>query len=36
MLEKPPADRPASFKDIAKLFDLLVGPAAPLGETMQD
>jgi serine/threonine-protein kinase len=36
MLEKPPADRPGSFKDIAKLFDLLVGPAAPLGETMQD
>jgi serine/threonine-protein kinase len=36
MLEKQPADRLRSFKDIAKLFDLLVGPQAPLGETVQD
>src|SRR5262249_686152 len=36
MLEKRPADRPQSMKDLAKLFDLLVGPDAPLGETVQD
>jgi serine/threonine protein kinase len=36
MLEKQPADRPRSMKDIAKLFDLLVGMEAPLGETVRD
>jgi serine/threonine-protein kinase len=36
MLEKRPADRPRSMKDIAKLFDLLVGQEAPLGETVRD
>lgn len=36
MLEKRPADRPQSMKDLARLFDLLVGPDAPLGETVQD
>lgn len=36
MLEKQPADRPRSMKDIAKLFDLLVGQDAPLGETVRD
>ena len=36
MLEKNPTDRPRSMKDIAKLFDLLVGQDAPLGETVRD
>lgn len=36
MLEKQPADRPRSVKDVAKLFDLLVGQEAPLGETVRD
>ena len=36
MLEKRPADRPGSMKDLAKLFDLLVGQEAPLGETVRD
>ena len=36
MLEKRAQDRPRSMKDIAKLFDLLVGQQAPLGETVRD
>lgn len=36
MLDKNPAERPRSMKDIAKLFDLLVGQDAPLGETVRD
>jgi eukaryotic-like serine/threonine-protein kinase len=36
MLEKNPNDRPKSLRDIAKLFDLLVGLEAPLGETVHD
>lgn len=36
MLEKKAADRPRSMKDVAKLFDLLVGQEAPLGETVRD
>jgi serine/threonine protein kinase len=36
MLEKRAADRPRSMKDLAKLFDLLVGQEAPLGETVRD
>jgi serine/threonine-protein kinase len=36
MLDKNPAERPRSMKDIAKLFDLLVGQEAPLGETVRD
>ncbi len=36
MLEKRPEDRPRSMKDVAKLFDLLVGQDAPLGETVRD
>jgi serine/threonine-protein kinase len=36
MLEKRAADRPRSMRDIAKLFDLLVGQEAPLGETVRD
>jgi serine/threonine-protein kinase len=36
MLEKSPTERPRSMKDIAKLFDLLVGHQAPLGETVTD
>jgi serine/threonine-protein kinase len=36
MLEKRPADRPPSVQDLAKLFDLLVGQEAPLGETVHD
>jgi len=36
MLEKQPQDRPKSLRDLAKLFDLLVGLEAPLGETTHD
>ncbi|HWO17619.1 MAG TPA: serine/threonine-protein kinase [Kofleriaceae bacterium] len=36
MLEKRAKDRPRSMKDVAKLFDLLVGQDAPLGETVRD
>jgi len=36
MLEKKPQDRPKSLRDLAKLFDLLVGLEAPLGETTHD
>jgi serine/threonine-protein kinase len=36
MLEKRAADRPRSMTDLARLFDLLVGPQAPLGETVND
>jgi serine/threonine-protein kinase len=36
MLEKNPNDRPKSLRDLAKLFDLLVGLEAPLGETVHD
>jgi eukaryotic-like serine/threonine-protein kinase len=36
MLEKRAEDRPRSMKDIAKLFDLLAGKDAPLGETVRD
>jgi serine/threonine-protein kinase len=36
MLEKRPQDRPRSLKDLARLFDLLVGQEAPLGETVRD
>jgi serine/threonine protein kinase len=36
MLEKRPADRPQSMRELAKLFDLLLGQEAPLGETVQD
>ncbi len=36
MLEKRPSDRPQSMKDLARLFDLLVGQDAPLGETVRD
>jgi serine/threonine protein kinase len=36
MLEKRPADRLRAMKDIARLFDLLVGQDAPLGETVSD
>ncbi|MBX3161487.1 MAG: serine/threonine protein kinase [Deltaproteobacteria bacterium] len=36
MLEKNPTDRPKSLRDLAKLFDLLVGLEAPLGETVHD
>jgi eukaryotic-like serine/threonine-protein kinase len=36
MLEKNPAERPKSMKDIAKLFELMVGYDAPLGETVKD
>jgi serine/threonine protein kinase len=36
MLEKQPADRLRSMKEVAKLFDLLVGQEAPLGETVRD
>lgn len=36
MLEKRPEDRPRSMKDLARLFDLLVGQEAPLGETVRD
>lgn len=36
MLEKNPAERPKSMKDIAKLFQLMVGYEAPLGETVKD
>ncbi|HEU0030648.1 MAG TPA: serine/threonine-protein kinase [Kofleriaceae bacterium] len=36
MLEKNPAERPKSMKDIAKLFQLMVGLEAPLGETVKD
>jgi serine/threonine-protein kinase len=36
MLEKRPADRLRSMKDAIKLFDLLVGQTAPLGETVRD
>lgn len=36
MLEKNPVERPKSMKDIAKLFELMVGYDAPLGETVKD
>lgn len=36
MLEKNPMERPKSMKDIAKLFQLMVGYEAPLGETVKD
>ena len=36
MLEKRPEDRLRSMKDVTKLFDLLVGHDAPLGETVRD
>jgi len=36
MLEERPADRLRAMKDIARLFDLLVGRDAPLGETVND
>jgi serine/threonine protein kinase len=36
MLEKRAEDRPRSMRDVAKLFDLLVGQEAPLGETVRD
>lgn len=36
MLEKRPADRPGSVKDLARLLDLMAGPQAPLGETVRD
>jgi eukaryotic-like serine/threonine-protein kinase len=36
MLEKKPQDRPKSLRDLAKLFDLLVGLEAPLGDTTHD
>jgi eukaryotic-like serine/threonine-protein kinase len=36
MLEKNPAERPKSMKDISKLFQLMVGYEAPLGETVKD
>lgn len=36
MLEKNPNERPKSMKDIAKLFELMVGYDAPLGETVKD
>jgi serine/threonine protein kinase len=36
MLEKNPAERPKKMQDIAKLFQLMVGYEAPLGETVKD
>jgi len=36
MLEKVPADRPRSLREIAKLFDMFAGRSAPLDETAQD
>jgi eukaryotic-like serine/threonine-protein kinase len=36
MLEKNPMERPKSMKDISKLFQLMVGYEAPLGETVKD
>jgi serine/threonine-protein kinase len=36
MLEKNPMERPKTMKDIAKLFQLMVGLEAPLGETVKD
>jgi serine/threonine-protein kinase len=36
MLEKNPVERPKSMKDISKLFQLMVGLEAPLGETVKD
>ena len=36
MLEKNPLERPKSLKDISKLFQLMVGYEAPLGETVKD
>jgi len=36
MLEKNPLERPKSMKDISKLFQLMVGYEAPLGETVKD
>lgn len=36
MLEKRPDDRLRSMKEIVKMFDLVVGQAAPLGETVRD
>lgn len=36
MLEKNPAERPKSMRDIAKLFQLMVGYEAPLGETVKE
>ncbi len=36
MLEKNPMERPKKMQDIAKLFQLMVGYEAPLGETVKD
>ncbi len=36
MLEKNPVERPKKMQDIAKLFQLMVGYEAPLGETVKD
>jgi eukaryotic-like serine/threonine-protein kinase len=36
MLEKVPAERPRSLREIAKLFDMFAGRSAPLDETAQD
>lgn len=36
MLQKRPVDRLVAMKDIVKLFDLLVGQASPVGETVRD
>jgi len=36
MLEKNPTERPKKMQDIAKLFQLMVGYEAPLGETVKD
>ena len=36
MLEKVPTERPRSLREVAKLFDMFAGRAAPLDETAQD
>lgn len=35
MLEKRPADRPPTLKDVSRLFDLMLSAHAPVGETVQ-